>query len=135
MKILGATAVLWLAACAGGQVQRPDELARWRAKYPNAAQELCLFARDYPIAAARVRQWLRDHPIEARDLVEWGANHPGVTQLPPSLYTRPSWLGYRPWRDPAVYALLDWASAEPEAARALASSPRALEWALDSRDC
>jgi len=135
MKSLLAMAVLWLGACAGGQAQRRDELVAWQAKYPDAAQELCLFARDYPIAAVRVRQWLRDHPIEAQELIEWGADHPGFTRLPPFLYTRRSWGGYRPWRDPAVYALLDWASSEREAARALASSPRAIEWAIDSRGC
>src|SRR5260370_25779802 len=56
-------------------------------------------------------------------------------RLPPFLYTRRSWGGYRPWRDPAVYALLDWASGEREAARALASSPRAIERAIDSPGC
>jgi len=42
MKSLLAMAVLWLGACAGGQVQRRDELVAWQAKYPDAAQELCL---------------------------------------------------------------------------------------------
>jgi outer membrane biogenesis lipoprotein LolB len=73
------------------------------------------------------------HPPD--ELATWRADHPGLTKLPPFFYTQRSWLGYRPWRDPAVYALLDWAAGEPEAARALASSPSALEWALDSRGC
>src|SRR2546421_4063666 len=81
MKSLLAMAVLWLGACAGGQAQRRDELVAWQAKYPDAAQELCLFARDYPIAAVRVRQWLRRHPTQAREPVAWGARPPRLTPL------------------------------------------------------
>ena len=72
-----------------------------------------------------MRRWMHDHPTQGAELLDWAAAHPGSTAPPPFLIqTPPEFDGYRPWRDPAVYALFDWASQNPDAAQVALSFGR-----------
>ena len=83
-----------------------------------------------------MRRWMHDHPTQAAELLDWAAANPGSTTPPPFLLqTPPEFDGYRPGRDPAVYALFDWASQNPDAAQDLASTHSGVAGAIDSRNC
>ena len=51
------------------------------------------------------------------------------------MQTPPEYDGYRPWRDPSLYALFDWASQNPDAAQDLASTHSGVAGAIDARNC
>ena len=133
MRALLGAAVL-VCACAHAE-DRQAQRDNWRSAHPQAAGQLCSFARDYPSESTRMRQWARDHPIQARQLIDWSAENPGANGPPEYLFTPPGFNGYRPSRDPNIYALLNWAANHPQAAHELAEMPGGIEWALDGRDC
>src|SRR2546430_453263 len=126
MKLL--IAAICVCACAHRSSIPSAELASWRSDHPIAAQQLCSFAWNYPSASSRVRRWMHDHPPQAAELLDWAAANPGFSRPPEFLMqTPPEFDGYRPWRDPAMYALFDWASTNPAAAQDLAST-HGIEW-------
>lgn len=128
-------AALVVCACAHGPPAPDPELVKWQSSHPVAARELCTFARSYPTESSRVRRWMHDHPIQAQQLFDWAATNPGTPPPPYLVQTAPDVDGYRPWRDPTLYSLFDWASRNPDAAQGLASTPRGLEAAIDGRNC
>ena len=133
MRIL--LAVVGVCACAHGRAAPDPELANWRSQHPVAARQLCSFALDAS-ETSRMRRWMHDHPTQAADLLDWAAAHRGSSTPPPFLLqTPPEFDGYRPARDPAVYALFDWASQNPDAAQDLASTHSGVAGAIDGRNC
>ncbi len=122
-----------LLACA--HAAQPDaRLSGWRSAHPQAAGELCAFARNYPSASMRVRQWVRDHPVQAEELMQWAADNPGSPAPEAFLETAPGFRRYDAFRDPVIYALYDWATDNPDAARSLVES-HALASAVDGANC
>lgn len=110
-------------------------MVSWRSDHPVAASQLCSFSRYHPTEFRRVEQWVRDHPTQARQLLDWAASNRGMPIPPAMMQTQPGWNGYEPWRDPAFYALLEWAADNPGAAQDLVDTPRGIEWAIDGRNC
>ncbi len=134
-RLLRCAIVGFASACATGREPVRPELAAWQSHHQLAAEQLCSFVRSYPTDANRLRLWLGEHPIQSRQLLEWAAENrgsePPMQLLPPS----PGLQNYQPARDPFVWALYDWAATHPDAARDIASTPHAIEWALDGRNC
>ena len=136
MRILLATIAAAAALACATATPAPDpQLVSWQTRHPVAARDLCAFARNYPWESSRVRRWMHDHPTQAAQLMDWAAANPGAP--PPQFFSHetPDIDGYRPWRDPALNSLLDWASQNPEAAEDLASTHRGVEGAIDNRNC
>ena len=121
-------------ACAAGEADRRAEISGWRSQHKLAASQLCDFVHQYPTDASRLRGWLQGHPLQAKQLLEWGAEN-GWPPPPELFQSQPGLTGYRPWQDPGAYILYDWAATNRDAARALAQTPHAVEWALDARNC
>ena len=134
MRILLATMVLF--ACAHAPPAPDPQLLQWESRHPTAARDLCELARNYPWESSRIRRWMHDHPMQAEQALDWAANNPGSPQPPPFLLQMPpEFDGYRPWRDPAFYSLLEWSADNPQAAQELASTRRGIESAIDSHRC
>jgi hypothetical protein len=127
-----SAALLLVAACAHGRTATdapPEELVSWANEFPFAAHELCLWENRSPEDALRVQQWVRDYPIQATDALQTAATQP-------RFWTRrdSGWKAHVPLPgDPAIEALLDWASRHPDAAMRL--EPQALEWTAAHRNC
>ncbi|MCA1827177.1 MAG: hypothetical protein LC689_09600, partial [Myxococcales bacterium] len=108
--LLAAVGLAALCACAHGPPAPDPELVNWQSRHPVAARELCSFSRDYPSETSRLRRWMHDHPVQAQQMMDWATMNPGLMAPPPFLRQMPpEFDGYRPWRDPALYSLFDWA--------------------------
>ncbi len=134
MRAAAASLALALCACAHGREAGPPALAGWSSGHPIAATELCTFSRTYPTDANRLREWARSHPALAAQLLDLAAAN-GAWKASAFLSSQREWDGYSPARDPALYQLLDWANHRPEAAHALADTPRGTERAMDGGSC
>jgi hypothetical protein len=136
MKRLLGIAAIAVCACSHGPVRRDARFVRWQDTWAGPSDELCAFVHSDISGAERVRSWAREHPAQAEQLLAWAAANPGAANMVPSfLDTRSGFSDYRPSRDPAIYAVLYWASLNGNAARELAAVPHGLEAAVDTMSC
>ena len=127
-----SAALLFVAACAHGRTAPsapPEDLVSWANEFPLAAEELCSWESRSPQDALRVQQWVRDYPIQAADALQTAATQPRFWRRRDS-----GWKSHVALPgDPAIEALLDWASRHPDAAMRI--EPRALEWTAAHHGC
>jgi len=125
--ILVPCLLLWPALA----LAEPPGLKVWQRNHPAASRELGEWVKNHPAAAERFFEWDGHHPMKSKELVTWAIDHPGENV---DVFV----LAHRGWpvfeeimerHRPAAEGFVAWCRRHPQAAEALMSHPRGLEWA------
>jgi hypothetical protein len=114
-----------------GPPREGQGLESWSANHPQASRELGEWVKAHPQAAAKFFEWDGHHPERSKEFVTWTIYHP-AENIDAFVIRHQGWRYFDQIMErhrPAAETFMSWCRRHPQAAEALVSHPRGLEWA------